>query len=81
MDSIYIYFIDLPTKVHEIVVPCADGYTIYLNSRLSQTGIIEAYHHAKWHIDHNDFEKEDVQTVEASAWGRHEKNSDLHESE
>lgn len=80
MDRIYIYLIDLPTKIHEMVTPCADGYTIYINARLSQTGMIEAYDHAIFHINHHDFEKEDVQSIEETAWERNETHRDIHES-
>lgn len=79
MDKIYVYLIDLPTKVHEMVTPCADGYTIYINAKLSQEGQQEAYDHAMWHIDNRDFEKEDVQAVESVAFNRHEKNGNLYE--
>lgn len=67
MDSIYIYLIDLPNKVHEMVAPCADGYTIYINARLSDLGRKEAYNHAMWHIVNNDFEKENIQEIEYRA--------------
>lgn len=77
MDKVYVYLIDLPTKVHEMVTPCADGYTIYINARLSQLGRVEAYDHAMWHIINRDFEKGDVQMVEASAWGRNEAHGNL----
>jgi hypothetical protein len=74
MDRIYIYLIDLPTKIHEMVTPCADGYTIYINARLSQTGMVEAYDHAMFHIVNDDFNKENVQRIE------HEAHRNLHES-
>ena len=79
MDRIFLYLIDLPTKIHEIVTPCADGYTIYINARLSSLGRIEAYDHAMWHIQNNDFEKEDVQEIESTAWRRNEKDGNLYE--
>ena len=70
-DRIFTYLIDMPTKVHEAVCPCADGYTIYLNARLSKERQEEAYNHAMKHIANNDFEcKEDVQTIEARAHRR-----------
>ena len=72
-DRIFTYIIDMPTKVREAVCPCADGYTIYLNARLSQLQQEEAYLHALWHIEHNDFEsEEDIQTIEARAHRREE---------
>ena len=70
-DRIFTYLIDMPTKVHEAVCPCADGYTIYLNSKLSYQDRVKAYNHAMKHIENNDFErKEDVQTIEARAHRR-----------
>lgn len=65
MDRIHIYLVDLPCKVHEMVTPCLDGYTIYLNARLSDQGRMEAYSHALNHILNNDFEKDDVQIIES----------------
>lgn len=67
MDKIYIYLVDLPCKVHEIVTPCFDGYTVYLNAKLSEVGRQEALDHALWHINNNDFEKENIQEVESAA--------------
>ena len=67
MDDIYTYLIDLPPKVDETVTPCLDGYTIYINRNLSPDRQIRAYVHALKHITHNDFEKADVQEIEANA--------------
>lgn len=75
MDRIFTYLIDLPTEIHEIVMPCADGFTVYLNARLSQEGMEEAYDHAMFHIVHNDFSKENVQEIE------HEAHRSIHESQ
>ena len=72
MDSIYVYLIDLPEYINEMVTPCADGYTVYINARLSQLGRVEALNHAVTHIDNNDFEKEDVERIE------HEAHSDIY---
>lgn len=66
-DNIYVYLIDLPDRVNEIVLPCLDGYTVYLNARLSYAGRVQAYHHAIRHIERNDFEKYDVQQIEEEA--------------
>lgn len=64
MDNIYVYLVDLPDRVNEMVTPCFDGYTVYLNARLSYAGRVRAYHHAIGHIERNDFEKYDVQQIE-----------------
>lgn len=52
----------------EMVVENEDGsYTVIINSRLSHRSQLDAYHHAMSHIQNNDFEKIDVQTIEAAA--------------
>ena len=66
-DYVFTYIIDLPDNVNEMVTPCADGYTVYLNAKLSYRGRVRAYEHALQHISHNDFEKYDVQLIEAEA--------------
>jgi len=52
-----------------MVTPCLDGYTVYLNARLSYAGRVRAYHHAIRHIERNDFENDDVQKIEEEAHG------------
>lgn len=67
MDNIYVYIVDLPDRIDEMVTPCADGYTVYLNARLSYTGRTRAYCHALRHIERNDWSKADVQMIESDA--------------
>ena len=67
MDDVFVYIIDLPDNVSEMVVPCLDGYTIYLDAHLSSLEALDAYNHALNHIRNHDFEKSDVQQIEASA--------------
>lgn len=51
-----------------MVVPNEDGsYTILINARLSQEGQLRAYQHAMKHIQNEDFEKSDVQSIEFKA--------------
>ena len=70
-NNIYVYIKDMLSKVHEAVVPCISGYTVYINSRLSKAGQEAAYLHALWHIEHNDFwSEENVQEIEARAHRR-----------
>ena len=70
-NRIFTYLIDMPTKVHEVVCPCADGYTIYLNSKLSYQDRVKAYTHALRHIESDDFlSEEDIQAIEARAHRR-----------
>lgn len=67
MDEIYIYITELPDKMNEAVLPCCDGYTIYINEKLDAVRRQEAYEHAMHHIRNNDFEKENVQEIERDA--------------
>ena len=67
MVDVYVYIVDLPERVDEMVTPCLDGYTVYLNARLSYAGRVNAYHHAIRHIERNDFENDDVQKIEEEA--------------
>ena len=69
MAEVYVYIVDLPDQVDEMVTPCLDGYTVYLNARLSYSGRVRAYHHAIRHIERNDFEAENVQKIEEEAHG------------
>lgn len=64
MGDVYIYIVDLPDRVDEMVTPCLDGYTVYLNARLSYAGRVRAYIHAMRHIERNDFERANVQEIE-----------------
>ena len=64
MAEVYVYIVDLPDRVDEMVTPCIDGYTVYLNARLTYAGRVRAYHHAMRHIERNDFEGLDVQEIE-----------------
>ncbi len=66
--DVNVYLVDFPDKGKEIVVPNEDGtYTILINARLSSEGQVQAYEHAMRHIENNDFEKTDVQDIEATA--------------
>ena len=67
MDDIYVYFVELPPKINEIVMPCCGGYTIYIDSRLTWEKKKEMYDHALSHIKNMDFEKVDVQAIEHDA--------------
>lgn len=44
-----------------------DSYTILINARLSYEGQLKAYQHALRHINDDDFQKDDVQSIEYSA--------------
>lgn len=52
----------------EMVVENEDGsFTILINSRLSYSSQLSAYHHAMRHIEADDFQKENVQAIESAA--------------
>jgi len=67
---VYVYLVDMPPQTHEMVTPCADGYTVYINAALDDKHRIEAYEHALRHIENGDFDMDniaDVQQIEARA--------------
>ena len=66
-EPVFVYHIPLPDGVSEIVLPCLDGHTVYIDDRLSYEAQIEAYRHAIRHIRNRDFEKENVQEIERDA--------------
>ena len=70
MDNIFTYFVKLPDGIDEVVMPCLDGYTVYIDVNLSEQQQLKAYAHALHHIRNNDFEKPDVQAIEAEAHSR-----------
>lgn len=67
MDNVYVRLVDLPPRVNEMVVPCLDGYSIYIDANLTEEAQRSAYYHAIRHITHNDFEYGDVQEIEIIA--------------
>lgn len=67
MDDIFVYFVKLPEDIDEVVMPCVGGYTIYIDPSLSYHQQIKAYNHALWHIQNNDWEKDDLQQIETEA--------------
>lgn len=67
MDDIYVYIVRLPYGIKEAVTPCFGGYTIYISEDLSMQGRHRAYQHALKHIRNGDFDKINVQAIEAEA--------------
>lgn len=59
----------VPLSVNEVVTPNAedDGYTVYINESLTDEERLAAYDHALQHIQGADFQKADVQAIEAEA--------------
>lgn len=70
-EDVYVYLIDrLPPKTHEMVCPNPDGtYTVLIDAKLSYSMQMESFNHAMKHIQNGDFEKCDVQEIEANAHG------------
>ena len=69
-ENAYVYFTSLPDGINEMVVPCTDGYTIYIDESLNDDERLRAYKHALKHIDNRDFEGGDeksVQKIESEA--------------
>lgn len=63
--DVFVYAVDLPTDVHEMVSPgYEDDYTVYVNSRLSDAGQRIAYRHAVRHTVREDFGKEGADQIE-----------------
>lgn len=66
--DVNVQLINFPNSGREMVVPNEDGsYTILINARLSNESQMQAYAHAMEHIVNDDFEKQDVQIIEAAA--------------
>lgn len=66
---IYTYIVTLPPGINECVVPCLDGYTVYLSDRLDRAGRLRAYKHALRHIHREDWNRTNVQSIEEQAHG------------
>ena len=55
---------------NEVVTENEDGsYTIFINSRLNYEKQMKSYLHAMKHITGDDFQKDDVQSIEYLAHG------------
>ena len=67
MDEIFLYFTDLPDHVNEMIASGPDGYSVYIDSRLSEEERYKAFLHAVKHIEHNEHWYNDVQITEAEA--------------
>lgn len=66
--DVNIFLVNFPSPGKEMVVPNEDGsYTILINAKLSQEGQLRAYQHAMSHIQNEDFEKSDIQSIEFKA--------------
>lgn len=59
----FIYYVPMPKGIHEAVVPCVNGYTIYICEDLTRKERLEAFAHAMKHIE-GDFDDENAGTVQ-----------------
>lgn len=64
-DDVFVYMIDIPGKTNEMIAPCQDGYTVYIDDRLSPQGKLRAYYHAIGHPA--DYERDDLTADEIEA--------------
>lgn len=63
--SISYQVILMDMTVNEVVTENEDGsYTIFINSRMNYEKQMKAYLHAMKHITGDDFQKDDVQSIE-----------------
>ena len=70
MEDINVQLLDMDTMIPEhLIKNDDDSYTIFLNARLSRDSQLKSYYHALRHIKEDDFEKEDIQKIEARAHG------------
>ena len=66
--DVNIQILNFPGPGNEMVFPNEDGsFTIMINARLSYEDQVKAYKHAMRHIQEDDFQKRDVQQIEACA--------------
>lgn len=66
--DVNVVLIDFKVPGREMVIENEDGsYTMLINARLSYEGQYKAYKHGMSHILENDFEKSNVQQIEAVA--------------
>lgn len=58
----------MPTRIKGQTVKNEDGsYSVFLNSRMANNQIKKTYRHEIEHIENGDFEKNNVQSIEATA--------------
>lgn len=65
MGDVYVYLCDLGgTGIDEAVMPCLDGYTVYIDERLDDEHRRRVLAHALEHIRRGDCAGGDVQQIE-----------------
>ena len=64
-EAIGVHFLDMDTGIEEQLICNSDGsFTIIINSRLNQERQMLAYQHALLHIDNDDFNKKEADSIE-----------------
>lgn len=77
--DVNVFLIDFQAPGKEMVVSNEDGsYTVLINARLSQDERLNAYRHALGHINGEDFEKPDIQSIELQAHGLEPSKESVH---
>lgn len=73
LDDIFVYLNeDMPNGAREVVCPNADGtYTILINGSLTGEQQADAFRHALWHIENNDFERVETLGIQAIEYEAH----------
>lgn len=74
MVRLFTYLVKLPKGIKEMVTPCDDGFTIYIDESLDEYGQIEAFKHAITHIARDDFNKDNIQEIEQEAHNGNTRN-------
>lgn len=64
MDDVFVYNTRLPDGISEMIVPCYEGYTLYIDEGLDEAHKARAYRHALNHVRKRDFDGDDVQIIE-----------------
>ena len=70
MANIFVYLIDLPEGINEMVASGIDSFTVYIDRKLSNEKRLEAYNHALKHINMGHFDIDcdlDVNEMECEA--------------
>lgn len=68
LNNVFVHLVDLPESVKGRVIPNEDDtYTIVINSKISHDAQLLTYQHEIEHIKNGDFQKSDVQQIEAIA--------------
>lgn len=63
-DDMFVYLVDMPDSVKGVTTPCEDGYTTYINSKLTYEQQLKTLDHEERHLNKCDFEKFCVGEIE-----------------